>query len=108
MDAEIRKRLEAQGWATGDARDFLGLTDEEARIIEWRVSLGQMIREKRKAKGYTQTVLAKEIGSNQARVARMEAGDSSVSIDTLLKTLFHMGAGNGEICGYVEVGGKIV
>ena len=30
MDKEKRKRLEAKGWKTGNAEDFLGLSREES------------------------------------------------------------------------------
>jgi DNA-binding XRE family transcriptional regulator len=102
MDSEKKKKLVENGWTVGTVQDFLGMTDEEARMVEWRVSLGRMLKEKRKAIGYTQTVLAREIGSNQSRIAKMEAGDSSVSIDLILKSLFHIGSTDQEICKYIE------
>ena len=39
----------------------------------------------RKKKKMSQAVLAKEIGTKQSNIARMEAGDQNFSIDTLQK-----------------------
>lgn len=38
MNKGKRKALEAVGWRVGDAGDFLGLTEEEHRLVELRVS----------------------------------------------------------------------
>jgi transcriptional regulator with XRE-family HTH domain len=40
----------------------------------------------------TQVAVAKRLGSSQSRVAKMEAGDRSVSIDLLMKALVTLGA----------------
>jgi len=40
----------------------------------------------------TQSDLAKAIKSSQSRVAKMEAGESSVSLDLLVRTLLALGA----------------
>lgn len=57
MDREKRKRLEAAGWAFGDAGDFLELSDQEQRYIDLRLALGQLIREARVESGLSQKVL---------------------------------------------------
>jgi transcriptional regulator with XRE-family HTH domain len=41
--------------------------------------------------GLTQVALAKKIKSSQSRVAKMEAGDPSVSIDLLVRSLIALG-----------------
>ena len=102
MKYNIKKHLEKKGWSVGTAQDFLGLSDEETRYIEWRVALGNMLKEKRRELGYTQTLLAKKIGSSQSRVAKMETGDSSVSIDLIIRSLIHIGISNKEIGNYVS------
>jgi DNA-binding XRE family transcriptional regulator len=76
-----RKRLVARGWAVGDARDFLGLTDEEAAFVELELALAHNLRQRRVKRGMTQTQLAKRLESSQSRVAKMEAGDRSVSLE---------------------------
>jgi transcriptional regulator with XRE-family HTH domain len=45
----------------------------------------------------TQAALAKQLGSSQSRVAKMEAGDASVSFDLIIRTLLGIGAGPEEI-----------
>ena len=90
MNAKKIKILQGQGWNVGTTQDFLGLSDEEMALIEFRIRLGMLLREKRKEKGISQEVFAGEIGVDQARVSRMEAGDSSVSMDQIFKSLFHI------------------
>ena len=70
------------------------------QLIELRIALGKMLREKREEKGYTQTVFAKEIGTSQSRIAKMESGDSSVTVDLILKSLFHF-VHSKDVCNYV-------
>ncbi|MDZ7778662.1 MAG: hypothetical protein U5R14_01845 [Gemmatimonadota bacterium] len=41
MDTKTKKKLEAGGWKTGDARDFLELSDAEAEFIEMKPALGR-------------------------------------------------------------------
>ena len=92
MDKASRARLEAAGWKTGDARDFLGLSDEEAAFIDMKLALAADLRLRRVARHLNQTQVAKMIGSSQSRVAKMEAADPSVSLDLLVRTLLKLGA----------------
>ena len=48
MDSEKRKRLEAAGYAVGDASDFLGLTDAETELVELKVRLALFAKETEK------------------------------------------------------------
>jgi transcriptional regulator with XRE-family HTH domain len=48
-------------------------------------------RETRKRKR-TEAALAKRLRSSQSRVAKMEAGDPSISLDLLLRAFFATGA----------------
>jgi hypothetical protein len=102
MDSVIKEKLEKNGWAVGNVQEFLGVSDEEMRIIEWRISLGKMLREKRLSKGYTQEYLAKKINSSQARVAKMEAGDRSVTID-LTRIIHKKGSASTNLLYYIVV-----
>jgi DNA-binding XRE family transcriptional regulator len=97
MDSKKRKRLEAQGWVTGDAADLFGLTPEEARLIDLKLALRATIKEERKRQGLTQEGLAKAMGSSQSRLAKIERGDPSVSVDLLLKALMALGMTNKQI-----------
>ncbi len=91
MDSKKRKKLEAKGWVFGDASDFLGLSPEETRFIELKLALKDSLKAERLKQDITQVELAKMIGSSQSRVAKMEAGDPSVSVDLLLKALLTLG-----------------
>ena len=100
MDSAKIKILQEKGWTVGTAQDFLGLSDEETALIEFRIRLGMLLREKRKENGITQEAFAAEIGVDQARVSRMEAGDNSVSMDQIFKSLFHIMPKH-EVCRYL-------
>lgn len=102
MDPKKRKRLEAGGWRVGSAADFLGLSDEEATYVELKLLLGESIRKRRQLRNLTQMELANILKSNQSRVARMEAGDPSVSIDLLIKSLLRLGASREELAGIIS------
>ncbi len=97
MKKEKRKRLERAGWKVGDAKDFLELDDAGMAVIELRVSLAKELRKRRRAKRISQETFAKRIGSSQSRVAKMEAGDPSVSIDLLIRSLLSAGSTKKEI-----------
>jgi ribosome-binding protein aMBF1 (putative translation factor) len=92
MKVDKRKRLERDGWRFGNAQDLLGLSSAEALLVESKLTLADAVRAKRLKLGWTQARLAKELGSSQSRVAKMEAGDRSVSIDLLVAALGQMGA----------------
>ena len=87
-----RARLEAKGWRVGSVAEFLELSPGEAALVETRLALSQTLRERRVAQKLTQGELARRLNSSQSRVAKMEAGDKSVSVDLLLKGLFALGA----------------
>ncbi|HEY4129880.1 MAG TPA: helix-turn-helix transcriptional regulator [Gemmatimonadaceae bacterium] len=97
MDTKKRKRLEAAGWSMGNAADFLKLTPEEATLVEMRLALSRTLRERRSAAGLTQTALAKQLGSSQSRVAKLEAGDASVSLELLIRALLAVGASRRDV-----------
>jgi ribosome-binding protein aMBF1 (putative translation factor) len=87
-----KERLEKKGWKVGTVQDFLGLSDEEAAYVELRFRLATTLRTQRQKKRLSQSELAKRIGSSQSRVAKMEAGDPSVSLDLLIRSLLALGA----------------
>jgi predicted XRE-type DNA-binding protein len=92
MQKTKRAKLEAQGWKVGSVQEFLGLTDEEAALVELKVSLGRSLRRWRTKNRLTQVELAKRLRSSQSRVAKMEAGDPTVSFDLLFRSLLLLGA----------------
>ena len=79
------------------AADFFGLTPEEARLIDLKLALRASIKDERAKQDVTQTELAKAIGSSQSRIAKIERGDPSVSVDLLLKALMALGMTNRQI-----------
>ena len=92
MEAAKRKRLKAAGWSVGSATDFLELSPEEAAFVELKLRLSESLRRRRQSKKLSQAALAKKIKSSQSRVAKMEAGDPSVSLDLLIRALLAVGA----------------
>jgi DNA-binding XRE family transcriptional regulator len=96
VDSKKQQRLEAKGWKVGDAGDFLDLTREESAIIEMRFALSRNLKERRKSL-MTQAELASKLSSSQPRVAMAENGDSSVSIELLIRAMLATGASPQEI-----------
>ena len=97
MNAEKRKRLEAAGWRFGSAADFLAMTPQEEAYVELKLHLADALEAKRKAKGLTQKALAARLKSSQSRVAFMERGDPTVSVDLILRALFNLGVSRKEL-----------
>ena len=91
MRESKKKRLEKEGWRIGGVDEFLGLSDEESAFIELKLKLSEAFKNKRQRKGLTQVDVAHALRSSQSRVAKMEAGDPSVSVDLLIRALFAMG-----------------
>ena len=92
MRANKRAKLEAQGWKVGSANEFLELTAEESAYIEMKLALSSSLKKQRLKRKMSQVELAKAVKSSQSRIAKMEAGDPSVSIDLLMKSLLALGA----------------
>jgi len=92
MKATKRSRLTAAGWKVGTVGEFLDLSPEEAAFVELKLALSQSLRHWRTRQRLTQGELAKRLQSSQSRVAKMEAADSTVSVDLLLRSLFKLGA----------------
>ena len=89
--------LKRTGWKVGSVEEFLRLTDEESAFIEMKLALARSLQERRIASGLTQEELAKQLGSSQSRVAKMEAADTTVSIDLLVRSLLGLGATRREV-----------
>ena len=85
-------KLRRAGWRSGSVKDFLGLSDEEAVLVEMRLALSRYLRQRRIDGGLSQSDLAARMGSSQSRIAKMEAADSSVSLDLLIRSLLMLGA----------------
>ena len=102
MRSSKRKRLEAKGWKVGDAKDFLGLSSQEEAYIEIKLKLAESLRSQRLRRQMTQSDLAKAIRSSQSRVAKMEAGEHSVSLDLLVRTLLALGASGSDLARFLS------
>jgi DNA-binding XRE family transcriptional regulator len=92
MNKAKQRRLEQGGWKIGSAKELLGLTPEESAYIEMRLALSRNLRTLRTRKRLTQVEAARMLGSSQSRVAKLEAGDPSVSLDLLVRSNLALGA----------------
>ncbi len=91
MDKDKQKRLKEKGFEVITVAEFLELTPDEQEIIELRLSLSRAIKKIREDNSLSQTVLAKKLKTSQSRLAKMETGDPSVSLDLLITNLFKLG-----------------
>jgi|SRR6516164_5333553 hypothetical protein len=92
MKAEKKRRLEAAGWKETSVREFLNLSEADVQYIEMKLSLSRQLRLMRVRRRLTQTKAAALLKTSQSRLARMEAGDPSVSLDLLVRGLLALGA----------------
>jgi DNA-binding XRE family transcriptional regulator len=97
MRESKRKHLQAKGWKVGTTKQFLQLSDDEDAYIELRLKLAEGLKARRVGQGLTQVQLAKAVRSSQSRVAKMEAGDPTVSLDLLVRSLLVLGTTNREL-----------
>jgi hypothetical protein len=92
MNAAKKKRLEAAGWNETTVKEFLNLSDADMEYIEIKLALGRHLRDLRQQKKLTQVRAANLIKTSQSRLARMESGDPTVSLDLLIRGLLALGA----------------
>jgi hypothetical protein len=97
MQPSKRKKLESKGWKVGSAAEFLDLSPVEAAYIDMKLALSSSLKKQRLKQNMSQVDLAKAMKSSQSRIAKMEAGDPSVSIDLLMKSLLALGASPKEL-----------
>lgn len=97
MEHQKRKQLEEKGFRVGSAADFLALSPEEETYIEIRLEISELIKSQRRKRSWTQEQLARAIGSSQSRVAKMETGEQSTSLDLMIKTLLRLGISKNQI-----------
>jgi len=97
MRKDKKARLERAGWTVGSVREFLDLSNVEAAVVELKLSLSRALRQRRTRRKLTQGQLARLVKSSQSRVAKMEAGDPTVSIDLLVRSFLAMGATQKEL-----------
>ncbi len=92
MKTDKLVRLQAVGWKVGSAEDFLQLSDDEARLVALRLSLISAVKKSRVKRKLSQIDLAQRMKSSQSRIAKIEAGDRSVSLDLIVRALIASGA----------------
>ena len=97
MDKRKKAKLAKRGWKTGSVAEFLDLSAEEIAYVEMKLALSKELKERRIRKRLTQKELADAIESSQSRIAKMEAGDPTVSIDLLVKSLLALGVSKKEL-----------
>ena len=102
MRSEKKKRLEAKGWRVGSAGEFLGLSTQEQDLIDIPLRLADGLKRRRLRRRVTQANLARAVHSSQSRIAKMEAGDPTVSIDLLVRTLLALGASKRDVAGLIS------
>lgn len=92
MDAEKRKRLELAGYKIyDDAADWLGLSEEEKKLLDLRETMARAVKALRESSGLTQAQLAARIKSKQPKIANLEAGRSGFTLDYAAKVYRAMG-----------------
>lgn len=91
MKADKRRKLEKAGWRVGSAVDFLALTPAEEAFVEMKLALADELTQARRSRHLTQEKLAAMLKTSQPRVAMMEKGDPSVSLDLLVRALLALG-----------------
>ena len=101
MNEAKKKRLIERGWKVGSVEEFLQLSPDEAAYVELRLKLSDSLRVQRQKKNLTQVEFAKLVKSSQSRVAKMEAGDSSISLDLLIRSLLALGASNRDLANMI-------
>jgi DNA-binding XRE family transcriptional regulator len=97
MNKSKKEKLMRKGWKLGSAKDFLDLSEEEVAYIEMKLALSEKLKKRRIRKNITQAEFARLIHSSQSRIAKMEAGDPTVSIDLLIKSLLALGVSKKEL-----------
>lgn len=102
MNNDKRKKLNSKGWTVGSAAEFLDLTAEESAYIELKLSLSRALKQTRLRRKLSQMELAKRLRSSQSRVAKMEAGDRTVSVDLLVRSLLELGSRPRDIARHIR------
>lgn len=92
MKIDKLERLQTGGWKVGNTEDFLQLDEEEARLVALKLSLINAVKKSRIKRKLSQVDLAQRMKSSQSRIAKIEAGDPSVSLDLIVRALIASGA----------------
>jgi DNA-binding XRE family transcriptional regulator len=99
-----KARLDAADWTEGSTREFPSLSEAETGFIELKLGLSGSLRERRRGLRLSQANLAKRLRCSASRVAKMEAGDPSISLDLLVRSLLVLGASSEDIARAIRAG----
>ena len=102
MDNTKKRRLMKKGWKIGNTAEFLGLSPQESEYIELKLTLSQNLKKQRQHNKLTQDELGKLLRSSQSRVAKMEAGDPTVTLDLLIRSLLALGVSKKRLAKMIE------
>lgn len=102
MDEQKRSRLQAAGWTETTVEEFLELDSADMAYIQLKLALSKAVKARRLASNLTQAQFAKAFKSSQSRVAKMENGDPSVSVDLLVRALFTLKTTPEEMASYIR------
>ena len=97
MKTAKRKKLERSGWRVSSAEEFLELSEDEQAVVEIKLALADAVRVQREKHKLSQGALAARMKSSQSRVAKIEAGDPTVSLDLLVRAALAAGATRKEL-----------
>ncbi len=97
MKTEKKIRLAKAGFRVSSAAELLNLSPEESTLVNMRLALAGAVRDRRAHLGFSQSELARRLGSSQSRVAKLEAGESNVSFDLLVRAMLATGAKSREV-----------
>jgi len=78
-------RLKKAGWKVGSTAEFLGLTEEEAALIEMKLALAHSLRKHRDAQNLTQEQLARGVGVSRLAIHNVERGKAVPSVSLALR-----------------------
>ena len=84
-------RHKGKSWVETDVTELLGLSREDLVLVEIRTSLALALQGAREHLGLTQSEAADKIGTSQAQVSKMEAGQSTITVDRMIKALAALG-----------------
>jgi len=101
MDESKKRKLGSRGWTVGNTEDFLELTPAETAYIEMKLALAQALKDQRVRKNLTRKDFARMIKSSQSRVAKMENGDPTVSLDLMVRSLLALGVPRKTLSGFI-------
>ena len=97
MKTSKKRKLELTGWRVESADEFLNLSPDESAYLKIKLKLSESLKQQRQRKRITQSELAQIMKSSQSRIAKMEAGDPTVSIDLLVRSLLALGTSQSEV-----------